>query len=155
MEKKKKQEEKKALTPLRKTISCAILLFVLCHLLPVLEGTGLGHPLGYYTRALFRIIFIIFLFFFLLVALFNPASRKIRRSEIDGSPGRRWRQCCLMMTFKCGAASFDCSRVARRDVFLRFSFSCFCRLSLSIFHFLVNILFSSFYPFRISRSDRK
>ena len=144
---KKNRRKKKHSLPLRyETISCAILLFVLCHLLPVLEGTGTPVRI-FHTRAFFRIIFIIFLFFFLLVALFNPASQKIRRSEIDESPGRRWRQCCLMMTFKCGAASFDCSRgVARRDAFFFVSlFLVF--LSLLIFHFLVNILFFSFYPF--------
>ena len=112
------------------------------------RGNWPGTPVRiFHTRAFFRIIFIIFLFFFLLVALFNPASQKIRRSEIDESPGRRWRQCYLMMTFKCGAASFDCSRgVARRDAFFFVSlFLVF--LSLLIFHFLVNILFFSFYPF--------
>jgi len=80
-----------------------------------------------------------------------PALGKTR-SEIDGNPERRWRRYCLMMTFKCGAASFDCSHgAAGRDVFLRFSFSCFSLYRFFIFSRVLSLSLSLLlYSFRIS-----
>lgn len=154
----KNRRKEKHSSPLRKTTSCRdFLSFATCCQFSRELAWNILHVRIFYTRAFFSGLSLLSFFFLSSSgALFNPASRKIRRSEIDGSPGRRWRQCCLMMTFKCGAASFDCSRgVARRDATFFFVSLFLVFLSLSIFHFLADTLSFSFYPFRISRSDRK
>lgn len=106
--------------------------------------------------ALGRIIPVAFLSFF------PPRRRCLTRvfgqdtPKSMGALGADGARCCLMMTFKCGAASFDCSRgAAGRDVFFSppcfsFPFLSFFPLSLSIFCFLARSLLASF---EISRSE--
>jgi len=60
------------------------------------------------------------------------------------------------MTFKCGAASFDCSHgAAGRDVFLRFSFSCFSLYRFFIFSRVLSLSLSLFFftPFEFPRNN--